>query len=147
MTPSPTDPRAPEPTGERSDLRDALRRIVDAKRAVDSDALNAALKDVNRLARGYFERLVERRLAASDREGGIERRIDDACDVLNEILWLVCQKAETFRGATDFEARAWLKRIVERKLIDKGRARARRSAKWREILRLVPKRLAGLLEN
>ena len=141
MTPSPTDPRAPEPTGERSDLRDALRRIVDAKRAVDSDALNAALMDVNRLARGYFERLVERRLA------GIERRIDDACDVLNEILWLVCHTAETFRGATDFEARAWLKRIVERKLIDKGRARARRSAKWREILRLVPKRLAGLLEN
>jgi DNA-directed RNA polymerase specialized sigma24 family protein len=73
--------------------------------------------------------------------------VEDASDSLSELLWVVYQKAESFRGTTDAEAASWLRTILDRRLLDKRRTFVRRAAKWRVALRAIPKRLRGLLET
>lgn len=124
----------------------ALRRIVEAKRTGDADALNGALADLGRSAETLFRGRVARTLAEFA-DGGYLTLVEDASDALNELLWVVCQKAETFRGATDAEAESWLRTILDRRLLDKRRTFLRRAAKWRSALRTIPKRLRGLLET
>ncbi|MDD3589731.1 MAG: hypothetical protein PHO46_05600 [Thermoguttaceae bacterium] len=132
----------------RTGIHAVLLRIAEASRLGDSDELNAALLELSLLAERRFRAKIERRLASyAEYSRGYSVSIDDASDALNELLWVVCQKAQAYRGATDAEADAWLNRIVERRLIDKGRVITRRAAKWREIFALAPKRLKAFLET
>ncbi|MBQ5790329.1 MAG: hypothetical protein IIW01_08575 [Thermoguttaceae bacterium] len=125
----------------------ALTRIVEAKRTGDGDALNGALADLGRSAETLFRARVARTLGEFSDGGGYLTLVEDAADALNELLWVVYQKAETFRGATDAEAASWLRTILDRRLLDKRRTFVRRAAKWRVALRAIPKRLRGLLET
>lgn len=132
----------------RPGTHDALVRIASSSKSGDSDALNAALLDLSVLAERKFRAKIERRLREYAESGrGYSVSIDDASDALNELLWVVCQKASSYRGSTDAEANAWLARIVERRLVDKGRVVLRRAAKWREFFALVPKKSRSLLET
>ena len=124
----------------------ALTRIVEAKRTGDVDALNDALADLGRVAETLFRARVARTLGEFADDGYLTL-VEDAADALNELLWVVYQKAETFRGATDAEAASWLRTILDRRLLDKRRTFVRRAAKWRVALRAIPKRLRGLLET
>jgi DNA-directed RNA polymerase specialized sigma24 family protein len=125
----------------------ALARIVEAKRTGDADALNGALADLGRSAETLFRARVARTLGEFSDGGGYLTLVEDASDALNELLWVVYQKAETFRGTTDAEAASWLRTILDRRLLDKRRTFVRRAAKWRVALRAIPKRLRGLLET
>lgn len=124
----------------------ALARIVEAKRTGDADALNGALAELGRVAETLFRARVARTLGEFADDGYLTL-VEDAADALNELLWVVYQKAETFRGATDAEAASWLRTILDRRLLDKRRTFVRRAAKWRVALRAIPKRLRGLLET
>ena len=124
----------------------ALARIVEAKRTGDADALNGALAELGRVAETLFRARVARTLGEFADDGYLTL-VEDAADALNELLWVVYQKAETFRGATDAEAASWLRTILDRRLLDKRRTFVRRAAKWRDALRTIPKRLRGLLET
>lgn len=124
----------------------ALARIVEAKRTGDADALNGALADLGRSAETLFRARVARTLDEFA-DGGYLTLVEDASDALNELLWVVYQKAETFRGTTDAEAERWLRTILDRRTLDKRRTFVRRAAKWRVALRAIPKRLRGLLET
>ena len=124
----------------------ALTRIVEAKRTGDADALNGALAELGRSAETLFRGRVARTLGEFS-DGGYLTLVEDASDALNELLWVVYQKAETFRGTTDAEAASWLRTILDRRLLDKRRTFLRRAAKWRVALRTIPKRLRGLLET
>ena len=124
----------------------ALARIVEAKRTGDADALNDALADLGRSAETLFRGRIARTLGEFA-DGGYLTLVEDASDALNELLWVVYQKAETFRGTTDAEAASWLRTILDRRALDKRRTFVRRAAKWRVALRAIPKRLRGLLET
>lgn len=124
---------------------DALRRIVEAKRAGDSAALNDALADLGRAAETLFRGRVARTLGELEDE--YLTFVEDASDALNDLLWVVYQKAETFRGTTDAETESWLRTILDRRFLDKRRTFLRRAAKWRETLRAVPKRWRVFLET
>ena len=124
----------------------ALTRIVEAKRTGDADALNGALAELGRVAETLFRARVARTLREFADDGYLTL-VEDASDALSELLWVVYQKAETFRGATDAEAASWLRTILDRRLLDKRRTFVRRAAKWRVALRAIPKRLRGLLET
>ncbi|MBR5242980.1 MAG: hypothetical protein IKW13_01980 [Thermoguttaceae bacterium] len=124
----------------------ALTRIVEAKRTGDVDALNGALADLGRVAETLFRARVARTLREFADDGYLTL-VEDASDALSELLWVVYQKAETFRGTTDAEAASWLRTILDRRLLDKRRTFVRRAAKWRVALRAIPKRLRGLLET
>ncbi len=126
---------------------DALVRIAASLKSGDSRDLNAALLDLSLIMERKFRAKIERRLKEyADSSRGYSVSIDEACDALNELLWVVCRKAPTFRGTTDAEAEAWLGKIVERKLLDKGRVILRRAAKWREFFALFPKEKKALLD-
>lgn len=125
---------------------DALRRIVEAKRTGDADALNDALAELGRVAETLFRGRGARALDEWADDGFLTL-IEDASDALSELLWRVYQKAETFRGTSDAEAESWLRTILDRLLLDKRRAFVRRSAKWRAALRAIPKRLRVFLET
>ena len=124
----------------------ALARIVEAKRTGDANALNGALAELGRVAETLFRARVARTLGEFADDGYLTL-VEDASDALNELLWVVYQKAETFRGTTDAEAASWLRTILDRRLLDKRRTFLRRAAKWRVVLRGIPKRLRGLLET
>lgn len=124
----------------------ALARIVEAKRTGDANALNGALAELGRVAETLFRARVARTLGEFADDGYLTL-VEDASDALNELLWVVYQKAETFRGTTDAEAASWLRTILDRRLLDKRRTFLRRAAKWRVALRAIPKRLRGLLET
>ena len=124
----------------------ALARIVEAKRTGDADALNDALAELGRSAGTLFRGRIARTLGEFA-DGGYLTLVEDASDALNELLWVVYQKAETFRGTTDAEAESWLRTILDRRALDKRRTFVRRAAKWRVALRAIPKRLRGLLET
>lgn len=124
----------------------ALARIVEAKRTGDANALNGALAELGRVAETLFRARVARTLGEFADDGYLTL-VEDASDALNELLWVVYQKAETFRGTTDAEAASWLRTILDRRLLDKRRTFLRRAAKWRVALRTIPKRLRGLLET
>ena len=124
----------------------ALARIVEAKRTGDADALNGALAELGRGAETLFRGRVARTLGEFADDDYLTL-VEDASDALNELLWVVYQKAETFRGTTDAEAASWLRTILDRRLLDKRRTFLRRAAKWRVALRGIPKRLRGLLET
>ncbi|MBP5620558.1 MAG: hypothetical protein J6X44_00950 [Thermoguttaceae bacterium] len=132
----------------RPGTHDALARIAASAASGDSDALNAALLDLSAAAERMFRAKIERRLREyAESERGYSVSIDDASDALNELLWVACQKASSYRGSTDAEANAWLGRIVERRLVDKGRVILRRAAKWRDFFALVSKKQRSLLET
>jgi DNA-directed RNA polymerase specialized sigma24 family protein len=124
----------------------ALARIVEAKRTGDADALNGALAELGRGAETLFRARVARTLSEFADDGYLTL-VEDASDALSELLWVVYQKAESFRGTTDAEAASWLRTILDRRLLDKRRTFVRRAAKWRVALRAIPKRLRGLLET
>jgi DNA-directed RNA polymerase specialized sigma24 family protein len=124
----------------------ALARIVEAKRTGDADALNGALAELGRSAETLFRGRIARTLGEFADDGYLTL-VEDASDALSELLWVVYQKAETFRGTTDAEAASWLRTILDRRLLDKRRTFVRRAAKWRVALRTIPKRLRGLLET
>ncbi len=137
-----------ESVSEPQGLCALIKQTASARRAGNADALNASLVQVGRLLEALFRGKIERRLANyRDASGGYSVTFEDACDVLNEILWIVCQRAEAFRGSTDAEAYAWLQTTIDRHVTDKGRTLQRRMKKWREIFRLAPKRLKTLLET
>lgn len=131
---------------DETPIRAALTRIVEAKRTGDADALNGALAELGRVAETLFRARVARTLGEFANDGYLTL-VEDASDALSELLWVVYQKAETFRGTTDAEAASWLRTILDRRLLDKRRKFARRAAKWRVALRAIPKRLRGLLET
>lgn len=131
-----------------NELDARLRRIVAAERSGDAEALNDALISFGRLLESFFQAKIERGLSTfREVSGGYNVTVDDACDVLNELLWIVCRRAKGYRGRTDAEAYAWLNRTVENHLIDKGRTISRRAKKWREFFPLIPKRLKALLRT
>lgn len=128
-------------------LYDAVKAVANARRDGDGERLNEALSALSRLSEALFRDKIERRLNSYQESfNGYSVSLEDAADVLNEILWIVCQKADRFRGSTDAEACAWLKKIVERKVSDKGRVALRRAKKWRGFFAIVPRRLRGMLE-
>ena len=135
-------------TDERNlGARAAIARLVDAKRNGDRDAINDAILSLGRVAEGVFRAKIERELRATrELSRGYSVACDESCDLLNEALWRVYQKAETFRGASDEQALAWLSRIIQRITLDKRRVVARRSKKWFDIFRLVSPREKILLE-
>lgn len=125
-----------------------IRQVADSRRADDAERLNGALTEIGRLLETSFRAKIERRLESyREASRGYSVSLDDAFDVLNEILWTVCQQADKFRGQTDAEAFAWLQTTIERRVSDKGRTISRRAKKWREFFRIVPKRLKILLET
>ena len=96
-------------TDERNlGARAAIARLVDAKRNGDRDAINDAILSLGRVAEGVFRAKIERELRATrELSRGYSVACDESCDLLNEALWRVYQKAETFRGASDEQALAW----------------------------------------
>ena len=61
----------------------------------------------------------------------------DADQLLNDVLWEVAQSANTFRGKSEAEAEAWLRKMAQRKVLDATKT------PWRR-LRLLVERLRGL---
>lgn len=125
-----------------------IRQTASARKSGDVDALNDSLTQIGLRLESVFRAKIERRLDAYRAASrGYSLTVDDAYDVLNEILWIVCQRAGTFRGSTDAEAYAWLQTTIERHVTDKGRTIVRRAKKWREIFKLAPKKMKMLLET
>ena len=110
-----------------------LRRVAES--ASDSD-LNDALVELLAAVEPWLCAAISHRLAQS-RVGGPDGVLADADQLLNDVLWEVAQSAHTFRGKSEAEAEAWLRKMAQRKVLDATRT------PWRR-LRLLVERLRSI---
>lgn len=99
-----------------------IRRVADARSQGD---LNDALTDLAIAARPILLPAVEHRLRSS-RIGGPDGMLDEAEDILNDLLFKIAKKAGGFRGKTDASAGGWLKMIATNLIEDATKTPRRR---------------------
>jgi len=126
-------------------LLETLGRLALAKRSKEDDAIDRALTELGLQLRHLFQRRIDKDLDGLN--DGYLRTVEETEDVLSEVLFTVYRNAEAFRGQTEMEARCWLQTTVKRKMLDIWKKHARRSAKWRDFFRAIPKRLRVYLET
>jgi DNA-directed RNA polymerase specialized sigma24 family protein len=101
--------------------------------------MNGAFEDLLIHARPWLITKLAGRLA-DHRGSGPERLLDEAEDLLNEILLLLFRKSGGFRGTTEAEAVGWLGAITNRIILDAVKTPWRRNKVWKATERLFRSR-------
>ncbi len=116
--------------GQPQSVAGILRRVA---RPASAGDLNDALVELLSAVEPWLCAAISRQLAQS-RVGGPDGVLADADQLLNDVLWEVAQSAHAFRGQSDAEAEAWLRKMAHRKVLDATKT------PWRR-LRLLVERL------
>ena len=118
------------PTSSNDGFHAILTELARTNRAAERDKYEALFAQLAERAENLFRDFIRARVYSLTKSDAVGINIEDADDMLCDLLLTVFQKIQTYRGDNDYQAEAWLRKIISNQICDAARKLTRRRKFW-----------------